>query len=228
MLLPGADSRTLNDDRAVAEAAAQFILDRASASVRERGRFRIVLAGGTTPTACYRLLAQGSADWARWHVYHGDERCLPAADPRRNSLAADQAWLRHVPIPRPQVHAIPAEQGAEAAAEQYAAVIRDALPFDLVLLGIGEDGHTASLFPGRTVADQALVVAVHDAPKPPPDRVSLTPLALRQSERILVLVTGAGKHAALRRWQHGEALPITEVAAGGETLVLLDRAAAGA
>jgi 6-phosphogluconolactonase len=127
------------------------ILDQANAAIAKRGRFRLVLAGGTTPTAAYRLLRDRDADWAAWHLYHGDERCLAVGDPERNSLVADEAWLHHVPVPRTQVHPIPAELGAEPAAEAYAAVVAEALPFDLVLLGIGEDGHTASLFPGRSI-----------------------------------------------------------------------------
>jgi 6-phosphogluconolactonase len=127
------------------------------------------------PLAVYRRLVEPPADWARWHLFFGDERCLPAGDPERNSLAARAVWLDRVPIPPDNVHPIRAELGAEPAAAHYAELIRDRLPFDLVLLGLGEDGHTASLFPGHAIQDAALVMPVHDAPKPPADRVSLTP-----------------------------------------------------
>jgi 6-phosphogluconolactonase len=200
----------------------------ARAAIAERGRFRLVLAGGNTPTAAYRLLRDRDADWAAWHIYHGDERCLAVGDPERNSLAADEAWLHHVPVPRAQVHVIPAELGAEPAATAYAQVVADALPFDLVLLGIGEDGHTASLFPGRDIPLEPLVIPVRDSPKPPPDRVSLTPTALCRSELILLLVTGAGKQDALRRWQDGEDLPVAKVVGGGRSRLLIDREAAQA
>ena len=226
MMLSGADVRIFENNEAVAEAAAAIILERARAAIAERGRFKIVLAGGTTPTAAYRLLAKRDSDWAFWHVYHGDERCLAVADPERNSLVADEAWLHHVPVPRAQVHAIPAELGAESAAAAYAPVVADALPFDLVLLGMGEDGHTASLFPGQSIPPEPWVVPVHEAPKPPPDRVSLTPAALGRSGLILVLITGAGKRDALQRWQAGEQLPIAGVVGGAHSIALVDREAA--
>lgn len=227
MTLTGAECRIFDDKAAVAAAAAELILQHAQTAIAERCRFNIVLAGGTTPTATYRLLADGQTDWSAWHVYHGDERCLPADDDDRNSRTADLVWLNQVPIPRQQVHPIPAELGAEAAADAYVPIVADALPFDLVLLGIGEDGHTASLFPGRDIPSGPLVIPVHDAPKPPPDRVSLTPAALCRSDRILLLITGSSKRDALARWEAGEDLPVARVAAGGNSVVLLDRAAAG-
>lgn len=226
MNLMGVECRVLDDAAAVAETAARLILTQARAAIAERGRFRLVLAGGTTPAVTYRLLASENADWSAWHVYHGDERCLPRDDAERNSLAAEQIWLDRVAIPAAQVHAIPAELGAEPAAEAYSPLVAAALPFDLVLLGMGEDGHTASLFPGREIPSEPLVIPVHDAPKEPPERVSLTPRALRASARILLLITGAGKREALRRWQAGEPLPVAQVAAAGNTMALLDRAAA--
>lgn len=228
MMLSGADVRIFENKEAVAEAAAAIILARARAAIAERERFKIVLAGGTTPTAAYRLLAKRDSDWAFWHVYHGDERCLAVGDPERNSLVADEAWLQHVPVPSGQVHAIPAELGAASAAAAYAPVVADALPFDLVLLGMGEDGHTASLFPGQSIPPGRWVVPVHEAPKPPPDRVSLTSAALGRSRLILVLITGAGKRDALQRWQAGEQLPIARVVGGAHSIALVDREAAQA
>jgi 6-phosphogluconolactonase len=223
--LAGVDTRVLDDADAVAAEAAGLILNAADDAIAARGAFRLVLAGGTTPLAAYSLLAGAAADWARWHLYFGDERCLPVHDGNRNSRAIADAWLDRASIPPAQVHPIPAEQGAESAARAYESLIASALPFDLVLLGMGEDGHTASLFPGQEVCPGPLVMPVHDAPKPPPDRVSLTPSALCRSRRMLVLVTGAGKRPALARWWAGEGLPVARVAVGGNALVLLDRAA---
>jgi 6-phosphogluconolactonase len=212
----------LAQQSAVAEACAECVLDLAAAAIASRGRFAIVLAGGSTPAAAYRLLALADSDWSRWHVYFGDERCLPPDDPERNSRMAADALLDLVPIPARQVHPIPAERGPVEAAAAYADLIRSEARFDLVLLGIGEDGHTASLFPGRLVPEGETVIPVCDAPKPPPQRVSLTPVSLCRSRRILLLATGAAKRDALASWASGQALPAAEVAACGKTLVLAD------
>ncbi|MGB5832790.1 MAG: 6-phosphogluconolactonase [Thiohalocapsa sp.] len=228
MMLSGTEARILDDKSAVAEAATRLILKQAREAIAARGRFKILLAGGTTPTAAYRLLAAQEAAWKDWHIYHGDERCVAIGDSERNSLVADEAWLDHVAIPRDQVNTIPAELGAEAAAASYEPVIADALPFDLVLLGMGEDGHTASLFPGHAIPGETLVIPVHDAPKPPPDRVSLTPKALGSASLILFLITGSSKRGALRRWQRGDSLPIAQVAGAASSMVLIDRDAADA
>ncbi|MCK7576154.1 MAG: 6-phosphogluconolactonase [Chromatiales bacterium] len=211
----------------VAETTSRRLLAAAEHAIAARGRFQIVLAGGRTPLAVYRRLVDQPADWARWHLFFGDERCLPADDPERNSLAAHEVWLDRVPIPPGNIHPIPAELGAETAAARYAELIRDRLPFDLVLLGLGEDGHTASLFPGHPIPDEALVIPVRDAPKPPPERVSLTPPALGSSRAILILVTGRGKREALARWRAGADLPISRIVTRGRLEVLLDAEAAG-
>jgi 6-phosphogluconolactonase len=215
-----------SDAQQVAEAAAHTVLRAAEEAVSARNRFRLVLAGGRTPIAAYRLLAAAAAQWDRWEVFFGDERCLPAADPQRNSKAAFDAWLGRVPIPAVNVSVIPAELGAEAAAAAYTRVVETALPFDLVLLGMGEDGHTASLFPGHEIAVGGPVLPVHDAPKPPSDRVSLSLDALSDAHRVLILATGDGKRAAVRRWRGGASLPVARVRARRELLVYLDREAA--
>jgi len=217
--------RVMPDAGAVAAEAARRIAAAAQDALAEQAAFRIVLAGGSTPEAAYRLLAGYNADWARWHVYFGDERCLPADHAERNSRMAGRALLAEVPLPLDQVHAIAAEGDPETAAEQYARVVAAAVPFDLVLLGVGEDGHTASLFPGHAWDPEAWALAVHDAPKPPPDRISLGARALRSTRQILVLATGAGKREALARWRAGGDLPIGRVCDGRRFTVLLDEAA---
>ena len=220
-------TETCPDADAVAARAAAEVLSAAAEAVAARGRFRLVLAGGATPLKAYRLLAEASADWGAWEVWFGDERCLPPEHPDRNSRAAGEALLSRVPIPAGAVHAIPAQLGPEAGAAAYAPGVAAALPFDLVLLGVGEDGHTASLFPGRPIAEGALVIPVRAAPKPPPERVSLTPLALTRCRRMLVLVTGVGKRQALADWRAGAALPVARAIAGADALVLTDRDAVG-
>jgi 6-phosphogluconolactonase len=223
----GVRYQVLADGEAVARAAAARILGAAREAIAARGRFKLVLAGGTTPQAAYRLLADADTPWSQWHIYFGDERCLPADDPERNSRMAAEAWLDHVPIPRTQIHPIEAERGAQPAARDYSALLAAVVPFDLVLLGMGEDGHTASLFPGQRHDPDAWVVAVSSAPKPPAQRVSLSARALSATRVLLLLVTGEGKRAALQRWGGGEALPLSGLTPGTPIELLLDRAAAG-
>lgn len=167
------DRRVLADADAVAAAAVALIRDAARETIAERGRFSFVLAGGRTPQTVYRRLRAETEDRTGWWIFFSDERCLPPTDSERNSLAAERAWLSDSRIPEQQIHWIPAEQGPELAAALYAEEIAAWQPFDLVLLGLGEDGHVASLFPGQHHSDDRLVVPVRDAPKPPADRVSL-------------------------------------------------------
>lgn len=212
------------DGAAVAEQACLRILVAAKKAIAERGAFKIVLAGGTTPEASYRALAASESDWANWHVYIGDERCLPNDDAERNSVMAARSLTSHVDIPSQQVYLISAEQGAEVAAKAYASIVDAALPFDMVLLGMGEDGHTASLFPGHEHNENETTHAVHNAPKPPSDRISLSAKALANTRELLMLITGAGKQEPLSRWRAGEMLPIATINAGN-TLIMLDEAA---
>jgi len=223
-MLP-ADTRILADAETLASEACRLIVDAAQEAIRERRVFRLVLAGGSTPGAAYQRVAMARQEWAAWEIFWGDERCLPADHPERNSAAAHQAWLAHVPIPAAQVHAIPGELGAEQAAAAYAETIADQLPFDLVVLGMGEDGHTASLFPGAAGA-AGPVIAVHGAAKPPAERVSLNYQSLRACRRQLILVSGAAKSAALAAWRHGDPLPIAQAATDNACL-LVDTLAAG-
>lgn len=208
-------------------AARDAILQAAQAAIAERGRFLIVLAGGSTPRSVYQSLRDARTDWSSWHVYYGDERCLPPQDAERNSRMASDALLAHVPIPASHVHAMPAELGAEQGAAAYAQALAGVGTFDLVLLGLGEDAHTASLFPGHaweSVPPQP-AIAVHDAPKPPADRVSLSASRLSDARQVLFLVTGAGKQDAVRQWQAGMALPVTEIRPGAGVDVFCDGAA---
>jgi 6-phosphogluconolactonase len=217
----------LADADAVATHAAALILQAAASAIQERGMFRLVLAGGRTPEKVYRQLAAAQADWHHWHIYFGDERCLPAGHADRNSQMAARSWLAHGQIPADHIHPIPAELGAVTAAQRYAERVSQARPFDMVLLGIGEDGHTASLFPGHVFPPDEPVHAVSGAPKPPPERVSLSIASLSDSHDVLVLVTGSGKREAVRQWQQGADLPIARISARRRMTVLLDAAAAG-
>jgi len=189
------------------------ILQSAAEAIAARGKFTIVLAGGNTPRAVYRLLRDAQADWAHWHIYHGDERCLAPDHVDRNSLMARQAWLQYVPIPESQIHDIPANLGPLEGARDYAQTLKNVGSFDLTLLGLGEDGHTASLFPDHEIDNSADAVPVFNSPKPPAERVTLSQLRINNSRKVLFLVTGAGKQQAVDNWRKGIAIPAALISA---------------
>jgi 6-phosphogluconolactonase len=199
-----------NTDKLATKAAA-LITQSAKQAIAARGAFKLVLAGGSTPENTYRLLINIETDWNKWHIYYGDERCLPVEDKDRNSKMATDVFLKHTPIPKAQIHAIPTELGSEQAAIDYQAIVKQALPFDLVLLGMGEDGHTASLFPGHQHNQDQLVHAVSNAPKPPSDRVSLSAKALSSSAQVIFLISANNKQQALEDWKKGDDLPVATI-----------------
>ncbi|OQW93072.1 MAG: 6-phosphogluconolactonase [Beggiatoa sp. IS2] len=216
----------LESATAVAREACHLIIATAHQAIAERGCFRMVLAGGSTPCQTYQLLQQTQTDWQHWFIYYGDERCLPVNDRERNSVMATEAWLGHVAVKSEQIYPIPAELGAIEASKRYAQIISTAMPFDLVLLGMGEDGHTASLFPDHSHTTTELVHPVFNAPKPPPERVSLSVQALSQTRKLLFLVTGKSKQAPVLAWRKGENLPVSQIICPhGE--VLLDQDSGG-
>ncbi len=214
----------VSDEQALRRAAAEAILTGAAQAINDRGQFHVVLAGGNTPRAIYHRLRAAQTDWSVWHIYFGDERCMPAVDSARNSRIAAEVWLDYVPIPEFQLHVIPGECGALQAAEMYAETLRNVDDFDLVLLGLGEDGHTASLFPNHewgVAAGSPDTLAVFDAPKPPPQRVSLSASRLSRARRVLFLVSGESKHKAVAEWRAGKDIPARAVmpSAGVDILV---------
>jgi 6-phosphogluconolactonase len=212
------------DERALRQAAMEIILASAAQAIHERGQFHLVLAGGNTPRGIYHGLCTAQTDWSAWHIYFGDERCLPPADSARNSRMAAEVWLDCVPIPPLQLHTIPGELGAFEAARMYAKTLQTVGDFDLVLLGLGEDGHTASLFPDHdwgAVPGSPDTLAVLDAPKPPPQRVSLSAARLSRARQVLFLVSGESKHRAVADWRAGKNIPARAImpAAGVNVLV---------
>jgi 6-phosphogluconolactonase len=212
------------NEQVLQQSAIEMILASAAQAIRERSHFHLVLAGGNTPRDIYRRLGITETDWSAWHIYFGDERCLPHTDPGRNSYMVADVWLAHVPIPAAQLHVIPAELGAVEAARLYAETLRTVGDFDLVLLGLGEEGHTASLFPGHewgSIPGSPDTLAVLDAPKPPQERVSLSAVRLSRARQVLFLVSGKSKHKAVAAWRVGHNIParaITPVA-GVDVLV---------
>ncbi|MDP2828973.1 MAG: 6-phosphogluconolactonase [Sulfuricellaceae bacterium] len=201
-------------DAALLQARAARAIERLAAeTIRAKGSFSIVLAGGSTPKEIYGRLCSIDTDWSAWSIFLGDERCLPHGHPDRNSTMAQQTWLSHVPLAADQVHLIPAEQGAEEAASRYSKTLAGVGSFDLVLLGLGQDGHTASLFPGQAWGEGGgmAALAVHDAPKPPSDRVSLSAWRLSMARNVWFMVSGADKADAVHSWRSGECLPAAAI-----------------
>jgi 6-phosphogluconolactonase len=205
-------------------AALAAVMASAGQAILKRGEFHIVLAGGSTPREIYRALGAAQSDWPAWHIYFGDERCLLPDDPERNSRMAAEVWLDRVPIPQSQQHPIPGELGALQAATAYTETLQAVGDFDLVLLGLGEDGHTASLFPDHkwgTAAGSPDTLAVLDAPKPPPQRVSLSAARLSRARQVMFLVGGESKRRAVAEWRAGKEIPARAIrpAAGVDVLV---------
>jgi 6-phosphogluconolactonase len=217
----------------LAEAAAQWTADHLRAVVAERGACYWALAGGETPRGCYERLARppyrDALPWRSVFVYWSDERQVPLDEPSSNYAMAKAALLDHVPIPPEQV--FPLVGDPTPALRRIPADDRGWPRFDIIHLGLGEDGHTASLFPGSPALQetQALVARVPNAPKPPAERLTLTLPVINAARAVLVMVQGASKKSALARvLRRDPALPASHVnPADGELQFLVDRAAMG-
>jgi len=198
------------------EAAAQFVADEVVAAyhkaVQINDSFHWVLAGGGTPEVCYRLLRDADIDWAKVHIWFGDERALPSGHVDRNETMARNALLDTINIPAQHIHRIDFANGTTAAAKAYAKEIATVECFDLVMLGMGEDGHTASLFPNHeSLSSNDLTIAEFDSPKAPSERVSMSFKALNNHRQCYILATGASKKGVLQDITKGADLPVTHI-----------------
>ena len=224
----------------LADAVARHVVTCAAEAISATGRFTLALSGGSTPRAAYQLLATEAfarqVEWGRVQVLWGDERCVPPDDPRSNYRMSKEALLDRVPIPPPQIHRIRGEDDPEQAAEEYERTLRSLLTkgtVDLVLLGLGDDGHTASLFPGQpAVHETARWVVAVPAPDATMWRITLTPPVLNAARNVTFVVSGANKAARLQQVLQGPFAPDTLPAqavrpAQGRLTWMLDQAAAG-
>ena len=206
-------------------ATAEEVAEVAAAEIAEAvrgGASSLVLTGGTSPKRAYELLSEIDLEWGRVSVFFGDERCVPPLDPESNYRMAKESLLDRVSPAT--VYRIPAELGPDRGADLYAEVVTNAVPFDFVLLGVGEDGHVNSLFPGhRALHARGLTAAIHDSPKPPPQRVTMTLQAIADAKRVLIIAAGAGKAATVALARRGETP--SGMITGARWLI--DRAAAG-
>ncbi len=192
------------------KAAANFLVENIQDCLAKRGECHIALPGGNTPATCLELLSQASIAWNKVHWYLGDERCLPIGNVERNDVMLNQHLFSRTP--ESQVHKIPAELGPDKAAEFYSKIIDNLISLDIVFLGMGEDGHTASLFPGNAaLQDKRSVVPVFDSPKPPDQRVSLGVETLRSAKLRVVLTAGATKQSIISKVENGMPLPVNMI-----------------
>jgi len=208
----------------------------------ERGWAGVVLTGGRIAAKVLHsvrdLPAADAIDWSHVDLWWGDERFLPAGDPERNETQAREALLDRLPLDPARVHPMPASDGpdgddAEAAAARYAEELRlgdaDLPPFDVLMLGVGEDGHVASLFPEHPVLNEtaSTTAAVHNSPKPPPNRVTLTMPTIQSADEVWLIAAGPDKTDSVGRALGGDKLvPAAHATGRAKTYWLLDKAAA--
>ncbi|HEV7773079.1 MAG TPA: 6-phosphogluconolactonase [Conexibacter sp.] len=238
------DVTVVEDAEAAARTCAEVVAAAIEAACAARGVAHVALAGGRTPARTYELLAEIVTDWRNVHLWFGDERCVPLDDPDSNDTLVRRALLDRLPddpgSPRPIVHAVARAGDGDpaAAAADYERELRASVPseaagtlpsLDLALLGLGEDGHTASLFPDDPTLDERerLCIAVHGR-KPPFERVTLTLPVLRAARAIVVLTAGTGKAWAVGQMLSGPDphVPASLLGEGGSVELIADRAAA--
>ncbi len=230
--------REFPDAAALAHAAARRFVAEAAQAAAARGRFAVALSGGSSPSRLYELLAsqayRGQVDWARVHVFWGDERCVPPDHADSSFRLAHAALLEHVPLPEENVHRIAGEAEPKRAADDYdrelRSFFRGQAGFDLILLGLGADGHTASLFPESPAlleAERWAVAVEHTRPPPPlVTRITLTLPVINAAQLIVFLVVGESKAERLRAVLAGADLPAARVRpATGRLIWLTDFAA---
>ena len=232
-----------DDKHTLSQHAAEYIMRIANESIDLHGHFTIALTGGTTPGEVYSLIGsepfRSQIDWQLVHIFWGDERCVPHNSPESNFYLAQEALLQKISIPESQIHPMPADQlNRDAASQAYTIEMQntfgtDGIPsFDLIHLGMGPEGHTASLFPHQaSLHEKHRLVMPVSVPKPPPDRLTFTPPLLNAARNVLFLVTGNEKADALHAVLEGEYQPDEYPAqivrpTNGEVVWMLDKAAA--
>ena len=235
--------RIFKDVENLSRAAASLFIEQATESIRERGRFLVALNGGNTPMRLFQLLAtdfREQVDWSKVHLFWGDERCVAPHDPGSSYGQARDMLLRRVPVTDSNIHRIKGELGPAEASKEYSLVLKELSSpplkwprFDLVYLGMGEDGHTASLFPGSSVdiAEAVIPVTAHYQDRPA-DRVTLTPVVFNSAGMVVFMVTGDRKAdiltEVLRDRYNAEQIPAQRInPSEGKLIWLVDEEAAG-
>jgi 6-phosphogluconolactonase len=226
---------TVSDAEAAAARAAEVVDGLIDEALQERGVAHIVLAGGTTPRRCHELLAERRSEWGGVHLWAGDERCVPPDDDEANWKMIVDSLISRISIDEAQLHRPPGELGPDAGADAYERELREVVAgedvpvLDVVMCGLGEDGHTLSLFPGHPEVEERsrLVVGVRDSPKPPPERLTFTLPLVHAARRTILLTAGSSKAEALGKVLEGPDPSVpSSLLRGGRLEVIADDAAA--
>ncbi|EKR66092.1 MULTISPECIES: 6-phosphogluconolactonase [Leptospira] len=179
--------------------------------IRIKNAFHVVLTGGETAQLLYGELKHLKTDWSKWFFYFGDERCVPENHVDLNSLMVQKNLFEFLPVNEKQIFMIPGYLGAKKGALEYSKSIQLIPSFDLVLLGLGEDGHIASLFPGMDLSEEKDTIEIYDSPKSPKERISLSLRKINSSDCILIIAKGRKKKEIIERIKMGETLPVTSL-----------------
>lgn len=241
--------QVFDSEEELAVSLAKYTADLSEKFCKERDAFTVVVSGGSLIKSLRKLVEPpyiDSIDWSKWHVFWVDERVVPKDHPDSNYLLAYDAFLSKIPIPAGNVYAINDALSAEAAADDYETCLRHLVKskivdiskesgfpkFDVMLLGMGPDGHVASLFPGHPLVHEKekWITFIKDSPKPPSDRITFTFPVINSSANIALVVAGAGKadvvHKSLGDNKSSDLLPVQMVSPEGELVWFLDKAAA--
>jgi 6-phosphogluconolactonase len=208
---PKADLHIFSTPHQLGQAAAEYVARLSAQAISKRGHFTVALSGGSLPKLlCPPLVVEplrSQVDWSSWHVFWADERCVPLTDANSNYRLAREYLFEHVQIPPAQIYPLNDSLDPDAAAVDYQAKLAQVFQppasqrprFDLILLGMGEDGHTASLFPDHPLLNEIerWVAPVFDSPKPPPERITLTLPVINNARQVVFLTAGASKVDAL-------------------------------
>ena len=213
-----------DDEMSLSKALAQEILNIAKKSIFEKDCFSIVLTGGQSVLSLYKILSKADSNWDKWHIYIGDERCVPMDHKDRSDRVINEIWLDNSAIPKKNIHFIKAELGLLEARLEYENTLKRIGTFDIVLLSMGEDGHIASLFPNHVYLEEQMVVVEQDSPKPPKERVSMSYQQLNKAHYIFKLIIGESKQKAVTLLEQNVNLPITRVNGDCEKLYICKNA----
>jgi 6-phosphogluconolactonase len=232
-----ATQKILADASSLIEAAAEQFVRTARSAIAKRGVFYVALAGGSTPKGLYKKLATSpyveQVDWTRVHLFFGDERCVLPSHDESNFKMAREAMIDHVPIPQENVHRMPTEEGvAPEVAIRYCRLMKEVLqdqPLDLVLLGLGPDGHIASLFPESTALDATTMTTSLYVDKFESWRVTMTYPTINAARQVIVFIAGEAKADIVHdiTTDTVQGLPVQRLAPQGEYYWFMDKAAAG-